>query len=517
MIIALVKLSRFEEALHYAQRAKARTFLDQVGNARIDPRATNNPELVEQEQTLLTDIRALEAVLSRLNSFDTLNDTSGGEPPPLSDEQKAEVQVHLNEAYREYDHLLFRIKLNNPEYASLRAVQASTLITVQQTLLPDVTLVEYYVVSDTQTLAFVVTQDSFHTEVISVTRDSLSLAINQFFTETQTALSGIPTSLQSLYDALIAPIEPYLTNQQLLIAPHDVLHYIPFAALHDGERYLIEQHALVQLPSASILPFILEKARRESSGGSPLILGDPDGSLHFGRQETQAVAELYDTTAHLGQAALEQLVWEQGPDASILHLAAHGTYNEYAPLFSRILLAADTEEEYDGVLEVHEVYKLDLSNTDLVVLSACETRLGERSAGDEIVGLNRAFIYAGTPSVIASLWSVEDESTMELMVAFYDYVENKGYSKGEALRQAQLDLLQNPDTAHPYYWAGFVLTGDAGEPAPGTTEIPTPTPTPPPCGAAFLLLVIGAVWLWQRKKTRSCGYPVHSAPSTRRN
>jgi CHAT domain-containing protein len=139
------------------------------------------------------------------------------------------------------------------------------------------------------------------------------------------------------------------------------------------------------------------------------------------------------------------------------------------------LLAAGTEEEHDGVLEVHEVYNLDLSNTALVVLSACETRLGERSAGDEIVGLNRAFIYAGTPSVVASLWSVEDEATMELMVAFYDYLENQGYTKGEALRQAQIDALQNPDTAHPYYWAGFVLTGDAGESGPGPTETPTPS------------------------------------------
>jgi len=475
MIIALIKLSRFEEAFHYAQRAKARTFLDQVGNARIDPRATDNPELVEQEQTLLAEIRALEAVLSGRSSFESLDVTRGGGPPPLSDEQQAEVQARLNQAYREYERTLAQIKLSNPEYASLRAVQASTLITVQQTLPPDVTLVEYYVVSDTQTLAFVVTQDSFHTEAISVTRDSLSLATSQFFTETQTTLSTVPASLQALYDALIAPIEPYLTSERILIAPHDLLHYVPFAALHDGEHYLIEQHALVQLPSASILPFILEKARREGSGGPPLILGDPDGSLPFGRREAQAVAELYDTTAHLGQAALEQLVWEQGPDAAILHLATHGAYNEQSPLFSRILLAAGAGEQYDGVLEVHEVYNLDLSNTTLVVLSACETRLGERSAGDEIVGLNRAFIYAGTPSVLASLWSVEDEATMELMVAFYDYVENQGYSKGEALRQAQLDLLQNPNTAHPYYWAGFVLTGDAGDPGPGTTETPTPS------------------------------------------
>jgi CHAT domain-containing protein/TolA-binding protein len=502
MIAALIKLSRIEDAFHYAQRAKARTFLDQIGNARIDPRATDNPELIEQEQALLDEIRGLEAVLSGRSSFETLDDTRGGGPHTLTNEQQTETRSRLAQAYREYEHLLARIKLTNPEYASLRAVQASTLITVQQTLPSDVTLVEYYVVSDTQTLAFVVTQGSFHTEAISVTRDSLSLATRQFYTETQTTLSGVPASLQQLYDALVAPIEPYLTSERILIAPHDVLHYVPFAALHDGEGYLIEQHALVQLPSASVLPFVLEKARHEGSGGPPLILGDPDGSLPFGRQEAQAVAELYDTTTHVGEEALEQLVWEQGPDAAILHLATHGAYNEYAPLFSRILLAAGAEEMYDGVLEVHEVYNLDLSNAALVVLSACETRLGERSAGDEIVGLNRAFIYAGTPSVLASLWNVEDAATRDLMVGFYGYLK-QGYAKDEALRQAQIDVLQNSDTAHPYYWAGFVLTGDA-DPL-GEIKRPDGLSTGTDKWLLAVLLVVGlsvGTWLWFKKQRR---------------
>jgi CHAT domain-containing protein len=110
------------------------------------------------------------------------------------------------------------------------------------------------------------------------------------------------------------------------------------------------------------------------------------------------------------------------------------------------------------LLEVREVYGLDLSNADLVVLSACETNLGELSAGDEIVGLNRAFIYAGSPSILASLWSVEDEAMKDLMVAFYSYLDG-GHTKGEALRRAQTDMRKNPRTASPYYWAGFVLTG----------------------------------------------------------
>jgi hypothetical protein len=162
------------------------------------------------------------------------------------------------------------------------------------------------------------------------------------------------------------------------------------------------------------------------------------------------------------------------------------------------------------------VYNLDLNNTNLVVLSACQTNLGERSAGDEIVGLNRAFIYAGTPSVMATLWSVEDAATRELMVAFYRYLKDEGYTKGEALRQAQIDVLQNPDTAHPYYWAGFVLTGDAGPM--GKVQRPSPFPT----GISKWLLVLGSsggcctctllvvllglsagIWAWRKKQRRS--------------
>jgi hypothetical protein len=123
--------------------------------------------------------------------------------------------------------------------------------------------------------------------------------------------------------------------------------------------------------------------------------------------------------------------------------------------------------------------RVDPLATENPALAEEEARLGS-----EIESLERAFIYAGAPSVIATLWSVEDAATKDLMVAFYRYLD-KGYTKGEALRQAQIDVLRDPGTAHPYYWAGFVLTGDAGEPGPGPTETPTPiqaTPTSTPSG-----------------------------------
>jgi CHAT domain-containing protein len=236
---------------------------------------------------------------------------------------------------------------------------------------------------------------------------------------------------------------------------------------------LIDDYVLTVLPSASALPFIQKNARRSDISGqmsavsAPLILGNDIPPLIFAEREAQAIADLYGVQPLLGEAATESAVWDRVSQASLLHLATHGGYNRYNPLYSDITLAPDGED--DGNLEVHEVYGLNLMNAKLVVLSACETHLGELdaegepvgvSSGDEVVGLTRAFFFAGTPTVIASLWSVEDEATALLMERFYTHLRD-GMGKAEALRQAQLEVReQHPN---PYYWAGFMLSGDGGE------------------------------------------------------
>ena len=267
--------------------------------------------------------------------------------------------------------------------------------------------------------------------------------------------------------------------------PHQSLHYLPFAALTDGGRYLIDDYTLTVLPSASALPFIQENARQTaySSQPSALILGNPVtadydtvaslattrdslGSLPFAEKEANSIADLFGVGPLIGKTATESAVREQAGQVNILHLAAHGKFNSVAPLNSLIALAPD--EENDGWLTVGEVYGLNLENTDLVVLSACETNLGDLSAGDELVGLTRALIFAGTPSVIASLWAVDDEATSLLMERFYTYLKD-GMGEAEALRQAQIDMRDYEDEdgnrpyQNPFYWSAFVLSGDPGE------------------------------------------------------
>lgn len=141
----------------------------------------------------------------------------------------------------------------------------------------------------------------------------------------------------------------------------------------------------------------------------------------------------------------------------IVHIAAHSDFQPQNPLFSAILLAADEQE--DGRLETHEIFNLNLDQTDLVVLSACATHLGELSRGDELVGLERAFFRAGTPSLLSTLWRVDDKATAALMERFYIHLR-AGRPKAESLCLAQIETrIEYPD---PYYWAGFLLVGDAG-------------------------------------------------------
>jgi hypothetical protein len=194
-----------------------------------------------------------------------------------------------------------------------------------------------------------------------------------------------------------------------------------------------------------------------------LVLGNPTTTeplpaLHYAEQEAKRIAQMYSTPPLVGAAATESAVFSQAEMAGILHLAAHGKYNPDNPLFSTLYLAPDKQR--DGRLEVHDIYGLDLTKvTNLVVLSACQTQMGQLSKGDEVVGLNRAFLYAGTPSVMASLWSVDDKVTGLLMEGFYTHLQ-AGMTKAEALRQAQIDI--RTEYPHPYYWAAFVLTGDGG-------------------------------------------------------
>lgn len=442
-----MKLRQSTQAFDLSERARARNFLDQLSNPRIDTRKGTDSRLIEQEQTLLIHLNDL---VKRLRVERT--------KPQFNTELVQSLEEQVLTKQQEYDELLTRIRVINPEYDSLRSVSPLTLAEVERLLDKDTALISYFVTFD-KTLAFVITSDSFQSLEIPVSERELESEVLLFRDSRSNLNDAQPQSLKKLYTQLVTPLKPYLKARTIGIIPHGILHYLPFAALNDGKNYFGDDHTLFYLPSASVLTFIQKKRKPGEQMLLALAQSQAEGLpyLEYANQAAQAIAKLYNSTALVDGAATESAFRSRASESGILFLAAHGALTKTNPLFSRIFLAPDKEN--DGLLEVHEVYSLDLKKANLIVLSACQTQLGERSQGDDIIGLNRAFIYAGAPTVVASLWSVKEKQSSELMIAFFKHLKD-GMGKAEALQAAQRYIRRM--YPHPYYWAGFVLTGDPG-------------------------------------------------------
>jgi CHAT domain-containing protein len=251
-----------------------------------------------------------------------------------------------------------------------------------------------------------------------------------------------------------------IKTARLIVVPYGSLHKFPFSALNDGMRCLVDDFDLSVLPSAAVILQVVEK--RKADNRNFLAFGNPQTDskpLAFGEQEIKNVGKMFPVSKiYVREKATKIRLQKEAGGAAVVHLACHGEFNDLQPLQSWLLLAKEGDE--DGILRVHEVFGLDLKSANLVTLSACETALGKVSSGDDMVGLSRAFLYAGTPSILATLWEVEDTSTALLMEHFYDNWRNKKMSKPQALRQAQLSLRAMQKYQHPFFWAPFVLIGD---------------------------------------------------------
>jgi len=445
-ILLKIKLGKWPEAFELTERARARTFLDQMNSAHIDIRKGADPELASQEQSLSFDIRLLEEKLRKERRDNPSSEASRLMAASLKEKQEA------------YAALLIRLKASNPEYAQLRSYSPVPLEEIQHLLGPQTTLVSYFVTAD-KTLAFVIRSDSLQVVEVPVKEAGLRSAIN-WFRDFPSMLDPKPESLKQLHDWLIVPIRQYLKTPEVVIVPHGILNYVPFAALTDGHRYFGDEHEIYYLPSVSTLPSLRRQNHRAGKRVLTVAQSQAPGfpSLRYADEEASSVAKLYHTQPLPTGRATRAEFLKRAPAYNMLHLAAHAELNATSPLFSRILLSPAKDDI--GAIEVREVYGMDLAKANLVVLSACQTQLGAQSKGDDIVGLNRAFIYAGASSVIASLWVVDDEATSLLMKAFYSHLK-QGMSKAAALQAAQTATRKK--YPNPYYWAAFVLTGDPGK------------------------------------------------------
>ena len=251
--------------------------------------------------------------------------------------------------------------------------------------------------------------------------------------------------------------------RQLIVIPHDVLSYLPFAALRDPTtgRYLVEDYVLRVLPSAAALPVL--RTRTAAPGGEASLFAPFPEELPGTRDEIRAIELPGGSTRFEGDRASEAAVREALSQPRLVHVATHGIMNPVNPMFSRLELARPGRNGStdDGRLEVHELLEIPIA-AQLVFLSGCETGLGAARStsfvpGEDYATLAQAFLYSGAGNVIATLWAVEDRAAADLAERFYEELQDG--DAAVALARAQRALLAQPRSRPAYYWAAYQVAG----------------------------------------------------------
>jgi len=352
--------------------------------------------------------------------------------------------------------------------AQARAAQPRRLREIQEQLDPETLLLEYALGKE-RSFLWAVTSTSL-TSYELLPRATLEEEARQallLLGSSQRALArtGTRAALAELSQQLLGPVAGQL-RKRLLIVGDGALQTLPFGALPVPGRGgdpppLVSEHELVSLPSASTLVALRGEPRGRSAAPSVAVLADPAfggrfSPLPYSRQEAEAILRLVPPDRRLGAlgaAANRRTVLSGGlARYQIVHFATHGILDPHDPELSGVALS-------DGILRVQDIYRLRLP-ADLVVLSACDTALGQEVRGEGLIGLTRAFFSAGARRVLVSLWPVDDSATAELMRRFYRGMLQDGLPPAAALAAAQNSLRQEPEWEAPYYWAGFILEGD---------------------------------------------------------
>lgn len=432
LVSLLIAENRSADAFEYVERSKGRALVDLLAAQKnIAVHAADAAGAFQTFGALQSAEKALATVNADADAADTAKTRS--------------IVISLKH----------EIAAQAPEFTSLIAVTETPLSDILSRLARDEVLVEYYTCGN-EWFAFVLSGG----RVRAVPLGPLDLvgAVAAYRKAVTTPAGRDERRLgQELYRQLIAPASEIRSAPRLTIVPHGPLHYLPFAALSNGDADLIDSAVIRILPTASVLKFL--KTGHSAAGRGILVMGDPDLGdpryrLKYAEQEALAIAGIMpDATLLLRKQAQAAFIRENAGRYAMLHLATHGVFDPAAPLNSALLLAPGPTD--DGRLTAGDLYRLDL-DADLVTLSACDTALGKITGGDDVVGFTRGLLYAGARTIIATLWQVDDQATKELMQDFYGKVRNM--AKGKALRQAQLDIRKR--YPHPYYWASFQLTGN---------------------------------------------------------
>lgn len=445
---ALLDAGRPADALQAAEAGRARALADLLEQRRTLGRR-NAAESLETVQSARTELQAAR---------------SGG----------AARADDLRRAGETLDTSVKRLREQDPELASLVTAESPAIQEILDIAKRSNAVIVEYMVTEQGVLAWTVSGDG-RGAIHGVKLDIDPKRFEGQVAETRKLIDPLGTQpkkldehLKRLYASLIAPIQarlPKSPDVPVIIIPDGAVALVPFAALRDPSGVpLVSRYALATAPSISVYRYTPGKVRSATAASAALVVADPrvpaDANLPVlpgARSEGQMVVRrLGSQSATLlsGNGASEAAIKRSAANHRVLHFATHGLVSAERPLSSSVVLAPGDGE--DGYLRAAEVFALQLS-ADMVVLSGCSTGLGKIS-GDGIVGLTRAFMYAGTPRVLVSYWDVNDRSTAYLMDRFYAAI-NSGEAPAAALRTAQLATRRM--YPNPFDWAAFVLVGEA--------------------------------------------------------
>jgi CHAT domain-containing protein/tetratricopeptide (TPR) repeat protein len=488
------------EALRSSEQARARSLLDILADAGADIREGADPGLLDQERRLRVEVETVEK--RRLELLGTGSDVR-------------EVTRQLTALLDEYRRVETNLRVSSPRYAALTHPEPLSVEGIRNEVLDGRALLLEYALGEERSFLWAVTPDGLQSFALPP-RATIESAARRYYQalsahpetpEGRTAATdatGLQGTADELSRMLLRPVERLLTGQPLLVVSDGALQYIPFGSLPAPSSLdrpkrvpLVAGHDVVSLPSASVLAVLRhELADRLKPPKDLAVIADPvfqlsdkrpalaprarEGTLlkrsgeidlrklprlHFSEKEAIAIAALVPRNKlfmALGfQASRATATGGELARYRMVHFATHGLIDSRNPELSSLVLSLVDERgrPQNGFLRLHDIYNLRL-NADLVVLSACQTALGEEIRGEGLMGLTRGFMYAGAARVLASLWSVDDRATSELMKRFYKHMISGRLSPAEALRQAQIELSRDPRWSPPYYWAGFSLQGE---------------------------------------------------------
>ena len=518
LIDSLIKLNQLEpekrfhsEAFFYMEKARARAFLDRLEVSQVNISHGVDAALLNQEEDLMKEISNLNIKLIK---------------PGLSTDQKKNIDDQIRRCEEQLESLKREIRISSPAYAGIKDPQIISLEQTQKQLLDNKTAFFEYSLGKRSSYAFVITKRKLKIFPLPPAK-IIQTQVKQYLKALTDKENRDFKLGYELFSTLIFPgLEEKIDT--LIFIPDDILHYLPFETLlsqKNTQRWLIKDYEIAYAPSISSLHEIIQ--REQLNGFKPqkdfLAFGDPffgsnedEGNgennlkyssatdtftflrLKYSGLEIEKIAALFKKPKinifKREKATEEQLKKLNLTDYNIIHFATHSIIDDKKPARSSIVLSIDETSVEDGLLQMREIFNLKL-NAALVTLSACQTGLGQFIKGEGIEGLSRAFFYAGASSVLISLWPVHDQASSQFMERFYSHLRSSN-SIINSLRKTKLEMIGSDVLSHPYYWAGFVVTGHSD-------KIIYPSTRETFFFLIFILLLIGGIGLILKMRSKS--------------